>query len=409
MTDQTITNLDEAPSDRSVPVVSVLMITTVWTTLRFVVPYAEHLRSRGWRVDAAGNGATGDPILAAAFDGVHELPLSRSLRDVASLRRGQRVLHELLETGPDIVHVHTPIAGFLTRLAIRQMPARLRPAVAYTAHGFHFHQGGHPIANAAYLLAERIAGRWTDRLIVINEEDEAAALRYRIVPRRRLVHMPGIGVDTARYAPATVAPDAPSHLRDQLGIPAGAPVFVVVGELSRRKRQRDAVAALRAMRHQDAHLVLAGAGPTRAMLEAQARDLGLAHRVHLLGNVADIRPVVRTATALILPSEREGLARCLMEALSLEVPVIASTARGNDEVIGPDCGILFTTGDVDALAAAMDHFVDHPDEAVATGIRGRQRMIDRFDVPILRRHHDALYAELLAERAERLDRAQRTG
>ena len=68
-------------------------------------------------------------------------------------------------------------------------PARHRPAVAYTAHGFHFHEGGRRLPNAAFLFAERMAGRWTDRLVVINDEDEAR--RARTPARRRQVHSSG--------------------------------------------------------------------------------------------------------------------------------------------------------------------------------------------------------------------------
>jgi glycosyltransferase involved in cell wall biosynthesis len=381
---------------------SLLVVATVRATVAgFLVPYAQHLRAKGWRVDAAARGAAGDPALEAAFDNVYELPLSRSVRDLRSMDRGRRTLDEILATGPDIVHVHTPIAAFLTRLAVRRMRRDRRPAIAYTAHGFHFHEDGSWLTNIVFLTAERVAGRWTDRLVVINAEDEAAALRHRIVPRRRLVHMPGIGLDTARYARAAVAPDAPSEVRIELGIRADAPVFVIVGELNWNKRQRDAVAALAAMRNRDAHLILLGGGPLRAALEALAIDLGVSGRVHFAGFVPDVRPAVCAATAVILPSKREGLARSVMEALSLETPVIVSTARGNRELVGTDAGIQYPAGDVAALAAAMDRLVDDPDEARAMGVRGRSRMVDQFDIEVLLRLHDTLYAELIAERSAR--------
>jgi glycosyltransferase involved in cell wall biosynthesis len=378
---------------------SLLIVATIAGTIRgFLAPYADHFRSLGWRVDAAANGATSDAGLAQSFDNVYDLPLSRSIRDVRGLAGTGRALAAILEHEPDIVHVHTPIAGFLTRLAIRRLPAGRRPAIAYTAHGFHFHPAGRWLTNAAYLTIERVAGRWTDRLIVISDEDEAAARRFRIVPSRRLVHMPGIGVDTRFYDPAVVDPDGPARIREQLGIPSGAPMFALVGELNRNKRPGDAIAALAALPNRDAHLVLAGQGPERAAIEARARDAGVADRVHLLGEVDDVRPVVRAATALILLSTREGLARSVMEALSLEVPVIASTARGNRELVGDDRGLIFQTGQVGELVGALDWMIDHPDEARQMGSRGRARMVERYDVRVLLRMHEDLYREMLGSR-----------
>jgi len=382
--------------------VSLLIVATVTSVIReFLVPYAAHFRALGWRVDAAANGATADPVLRDAFDRVHEIPLSRSLLDLNGLARGARSLAAILDTGPTIVHAHTPIAAFVARVVVRRVPIERRPALAYTAHGFHFHEGGNPATNALFLTAERVAGRWTDRLVVINGEDFAAAKRHRIVPRSRLVWMPGIGIDTQAWSPASVPPEEAARVRGRLGIAVDTPVFVVVAEFSRNKRQRDVITALASMRHADAHLVLLGEGPERPSMESAVADLGLRDRVHFLGYVREVRPVVRAATALVLPSKREGLPRSVMEALALEVPVIASTARGNRELIGTDSGILVPTGDVRGLAEAMDRLIDHPDEGGAMGRRGRARMVEQYDLKVLIGMHEALYRGMLTERSGR--------
>ncbi len=389
-------HLCEPPLPRDV---SLLMVATLSRTIRgFLLPYAKHFRALGWRVEAAANGGTADAALHDAFDAVHELPLSRSIRDVAGLVRSERALADVLASGYDIVHVHTPIAAFLTRFSVRRLPAQQRPAVVYTAHGFHFHQTGDPLTNAVFLTAERVAGRWTDRLVVINDDDQMAAQRHRIVSRRHLVRMPGIGIDTIVYAPDAVLPEQVAGVRPDLHVASDAPLFVVVGELNRNKRQRDVIAALAAMRNPTANLVLLGGGVERAALEATVAELDLADRVHFLGFVPDVRPVIRAANAVVLPSKREGLARSVMEALSLEVPAIASTARGNRELVGSDSGLIFATGDVDALAEAMDRIVDLPEQARAMGRRGRRRMVDQYDLRLVIRMHEDLYQSMLAER-----------
>ena len=376
-----------------------LIVATVANTIAaFLLPYAAHFRSLGWRVDAAASGAPQDQRVVGAFDHAYDLPLSRSLRDVRGLWNASRAVHQILATDPDIVHVHTPIASFVTRYMNARRPPGRRSAAVYTAHGFHFHATGGLLPNAAFLMAERIAGRWTDRLIVINDEDEEAAARHRIVPGRRLVRMPGIGLDTATYSPAAVSARAASSARARLGIPAAAPLFVVVAELTARKRQQDAIAALGLLARTDAHLVLAGEGAKRPELEAQVRSAGLAERVHFLGVVVDVRPLVRAAAAVILPSGREGLARSVMEALSLEIPVIGSTARGNRELVGDDRGRIFETGDVHGLADAMTWLIDHPAAGVEMGRRGRARMVERYDIQVLVQMHEELYRGLLAER-----------
>ena len=380
--------------------VSLLYVATVPAPIRnFLIPYATHFRALGWRVDAAANGGTTVPALRDHFDHVYEIPVSRSILDAPSLVRGQRAILGVLKSRPDIVHVHTPIAAFLTRVAVRHLPAHERPAVVYTAHGFHFFREGSFATNAFFRTAEQVAGRWTDRLIVINDEDHDEAKRHRLVAPRRLVRMPGIGIDTAYYCRVSVTDGNIAKAREWLGVGPGVPLFVVTAELHPNKRHGDVIAALALMRSNGAHLAILGDGRERSALEAIVARYGLGRRVHFLGFIDDVRPLLASATALVLASRREGLARAIMEALALEVPVVASTARGNEEMVDGDSGLLVPTGDVRRIAAAMDWLVDHPDEARLMGVRGRARMRERYELASVIRLHERVYLDLLRERA----------
>lgn len=370
------------------------MTTVAATASHFLAPYAIHFRSRGLTVDVAANGADRDAALRDAFDRVYELPLSRSLRDVVAHVRGARRIRRILSPGYAIVHVHTPVAAFVTRAVIRTLPPSGRPKVVYTAHGFHFHRHGHLGTNALFLLMERVAGRWTDRLVVINDEDHKAALRHRIVPPHKLVRMPGIGLDTSLYVRSRVDPGDLDRVRTDLGIPAEAPIFTVVGELNRNKRPADAIRALARMDHRDAHLIFAGDGRDRRDLGDVAARAGVRDRVHTVGFVADVQPFVAIATALVMTSRREGLARSIMEAFCLEVPVLATDARGNRELVDTD-GIIVPIGDVASLARGMDWLIEHPEQVRAMGQRGRERIVDGYDVRAITMRHEELYAELL--------------
>jgi glycosyltransferase involved in cell wall biosynthesis len=376
-----------------------LVVSTIAATITgFLLPFADHLREQGWQVEAAANGVSGEAAVVNAFDAVHELPLSRSIRDITGMAESLRAMSRFIDSGFDIVHVHTPIASFLARFAASRIPRERRPAIVYTAHGFHFHREGSFVTNTAFSTAERVAGRWTDRLIVINEDDHEAALRHRIVPPSRLILMPGIGVDTSWYDRAAVPADKVAAVRMELGVPLGAPLFAVVGELSMRKRPFDVVAALGRMRHEDAHVVLAGDGSERARVVEAAQAAGVIDRTHLRGPVDDVRPTVLASDCLVLASSREGLPRAILEALSMAVPVVTTRARGNPDLVEPDAGLVVPIGDVPALAEAMDTILDDPDAARRMGQAGRRRVVDRYGLERVLELHDALYAELLQAR-----------
>lgn len=180
-----------------------LMATTVPETLRaFLLPFADHFTRLGWTVDAMARGASSSEECRRHFGTVHDVDWSRNPLDPRNLSAAIDRVRRVVEAGEyDLVHVHTPVAGFVTRMALRHLRDLGRPKVVYSAHGFHFHRGGHPMTNLAYRCLERMAGRWTDGLIVLNDEDFEAARRLKIVPEGRLHLVPGIGVDTKASVP----------------------------------------------------------------------------------------------------------------------------------------------------------------------------------------------------------------
>ncbi|MDR3355020.1 MAG: glycosyltransferase, partial [Synergistaceae bacterium] len=164
---------------------SLLIATTVPDTIKaFLLPYADHFRSSGWRVEAMSSAISAREDLAAHFDAVHDVDWSRNPLSAGNLIRTPEKIRETVKAGEyDIIHVHTPVASFVTRYAMRKVEASARPKMVYTAHGFHFFKGGPRYRNAIFRKLEKLAGRWTDRLIVINQEDFCAATKYRITPK----------------------------------------------------------------------------------------------------------------------------------------------------------------------------------------------------------------------------------
>jgi glycosyltransferase involved in cell wall biosynthesis len=372
---------------------SLLMVATVPDTLRgFLLPFAEHFRRRGFRVDAMAAGVSGCPDSVAAFDRVWEVAWSRNPLDLRNLAVARRVRE--VATRYDLVHVHTPVASFVTRLALRGRPRTGRPRVIYTAHGFHFYRGGPRLRGLAFRVLEQLAGRWTDYLVVINREDEEAA--RRMLSAERVRYMPGIGVDLDRYAPAAVSETDVSRVRRELALGAASRLFLMIAEFIPRKRHRDALAAFARLDRPDARLAFAGTGPLVDEMQRRAAELGVADRVHFLGLRRDIPALVRASVAVLLPSQQEGLPRSAMESMSLGVPVVGSRIRGTADLLEGGGGVLVPVGDVTALTDTLARILDHPEEAREMGRRGRERAAS-YHLEIIIAMHEALYEEALRD------------
>ena len=373
-----------------------LMVTTVPSTLRsFLLPFAAHFRAQGWQVDAMACGVSMSAECQQAFDRVWEVKWSRNPLDPRNLLAAPQVIREIVTREKyNIVHVHTPVAAFVTRFALKDLRARLGVKVIYTAHGFHFYTGGNPLKNAVFINLEKLAGNWTDYLVTINHEDKQAALQHKLVAPARLVYMPGIGVDLNYYNRQTVAESSVIQARQELGIGEHTPLLLSVAEFTARKHHVDAIAAFAKLARTDVHLAFAGSGPLMEKMQQLAAQLGVAKRIHFLGNRPDIPVLMKAASANILVSAQEGLPRSVLESLALETPTIGTKIRGTQDLLEGGCGLLVDVGDVDGIAAAMATILGSPAAATQMSKLGYER-ISEYELDSIVQLHEQLYARAL--------------
>jgi glycosyltransferase involved in cell wall biosynthesis len=375
------------------------MVTTLPCTLNsFLLPFAAHFRSIGWQVDAMSYGISSDAKCIQGFDRVWDVEWSRNPLDPRNLLRTPGKIREIvLREKYNIIHVHTPVAAFVTRYALKDLRDRLNCKIIYTAHGFHFFKGGNSVKNTAFINLEKSAGKWTDYLVTINHEDKSAALKYGLVAPNHTYYMPGIGVDLKYYHRDTVPDSAVAAVRQQLGIGTDTPLLLSVAEFTKRKHHVDAIEAFAKLARKDVHFALAGSGPLMDNMQQLATELGVIDRIHFLGNRSDVPVLMKAACANILVSAQEGLPRCVLESLALEVPTIGTKIRGTQDLLEGGCGLLVDVGDVDGLAAAMTWMLDRPQEAAKMAKLGYER-ISTYDLEVVIQLHEQLYNEALGFR-----------
>jgi glycosyltransferase involved in cell wall biosynthesis len=257
---------------------------------------------------------------------------------------------------PAIVHTHTSKAGFVGRLAARL--ARV-PAVIHQPHGHIFYGYYGAGRTALYVGLERVAARWTDRIVTLTDRGTDEHLARGIGRRTQYRTVPS-GVPTAELRAR--APGR-AEARRALGLPADAFVVGALGRLVPVKGFDVLVAALPAVAAAvpSARVLLVGDGPERAALQAQAAACGVGRRLHLTGATAEIARALAACDVLAAPSRNEGMGRALVEAMALGVPVVAAAVGGIPAVVGDgEGGRLVPAGDAAALAAALVELgVDH--------------------------------------------------
>jgi glycosyltransferase involved in cell wall biosynthesis len=266
--------------------------------------------------------------------------------DAAALLTLTRMMRRLR---PAIVHTHTSKAGFLGRLAARLAQV---PAVIHQPHGHIFYGYYSGPRTALYVGLERLAARWTDRMITLTERGTEEHLARGIGRREQYRTVPS-GVPTAELR-AQAPARATARLR--LGLAPEAYVIAGLGRLVPVKGFDLLVDALPTITAvvPSVRVVLVGDGPERAALQGQAALRGVGERVLITGATDDIAGYLAAADVLAAPSRNEGMGRALVEAMALGLPVVGADVGGIPAVIADgETGRLVAAGDPEALARAL--------------------------------------------------------
>ena len=357
--------------------------------LVFHLPYMRWFQEQGYEVHCCARNDTEEETPVVPYcDRYLDMPFERS-----PLHPGNRGVYRQLKTLIDtqdyaLIHCHTPVGGSLTRLAARD--ARRRGTrVMYTAHGFHFYDGA-PLPNwLLFYPAERMLSRFTDLLVTINAQDYARALRFHA---RETALVAGVGVDTARFG----APVERAAVRASLGLAADAKVVMTVGEHIPRKNHATCLHAIAAA--PEATLIFCGVGEQTQALMAQAKHLGVAHRVLFLGFRRDVAALLGAADAFLFPSLQEGLPVSLMEAMAAGLACVVSRVRGNTDLIMDGVGgYLCAPMDAAAMAAALTRILQDAEMAAAMGAHNREA-IKAYSLPVVEERMARLYLAQLDKR-----------
>jgi glycosyltransferase involved in cell wall biosynthesis len=149
-----------------------------------------------------------------------------------------------------------------------------------------------------------------------------------------------------------------------------------------------------------ARLVVAGReGTATARLEDQAHRLQINDRVDWLGVRSDVADLMVGADVLVLPSRWEGLGSTLIEALALELPIVASRLPAIEEITpNGEFALLVEPGDAGELAAALAQTRRDPSEARTRAARGRIRFEERYEIGTVAEQMAAFYRRALISR-----------
>jgi len=190
--------------------------------------------------------------------------------------------------------------------------------------------------------------------------------------------------------------------REQLGVPASARLVAVLSRLNRMKGVEyflDAAAVV-AQRFADVHFLVIGDGAIRKELEEHAQRAALAGRIVFTGFRSDVPELLSEVSVSVLPSLSEGLSNTMIESMAAGLPVVATRAGGNPEVIEDGVtGLLVPPRDPIMMADSICRLLENRELASSFGQAGRRRVAELFSMERTVRETEQLYFRLLEAKA----------
>ena len=257
----------------------------------------------------------------------------------------------------------------------------------------------------AQLRAQKFICRFADRIVV-----NATAIRDWLVAdgysENKIIVIRN-GVDTTRYSSRSDG----AALRREFGLPAVAPLVVMLARLNRTKGAECFLEAAAWIHRQcpEAYFLAVGEAYTRrdgtfrvdpvyrAKLEGRVRDLGLEGCFRFTGMREDVPQILAAASVSVLPSFSEGVSNTLLESMAAGVPVVATRVGGTPEVINDqEHGLLVPPGDARAIADAVCAVLKNPLLAARLSAHARERVVREFSFEAVVGRTQDLYLEVLA-------------
>ena len=292
-------------------------------------PYIERFRSLGHRVYVMARGEGAD------FD----VPFEKKSLSFANYRISRKIREILKQERFDAVYLHTSLASFWVRMAMRGM--KNRPYVINTVHGYLFGKSCGWLHNKVFLWCEKHLRKQTDEIFVMNKEDYEIATQNRLC-LGNVSYIDGMGV---RFK---------ENVGDPISWRKEKKNLVFVGEISKRKNQMFLVEAMKRM--PDCTLTLVGDGDCREDIEKYVTSEGLAECVRITGFTSNAYEYIKGCDVYVSASSIEGLPFNIMEAMRMGKPIIASNIKGHSDLLPSEQ--LYPLGDAEKYVELVRSMLD---------------------------------------------------
>ncbi|MCT4619043.1 MAG: glycosyltransferase family 4 protein [Marinisporobacter sp.] len=349
------------------------------TIYKFIVPLMRELKENGFDVScaAASMGAT-EKIENEGFK-IHNIDIKRKIELVSNIKSIIQLYKIIKKEKIDIIHVHTPIAAVLGRIAAKLAGVK---HIIYTVHGFY-------LSNKIFYYIEKFMAKYfTDYIFTVNHEDLVFAVENYFTSPEKIMNINSVGIDAQKFDPDKIDLKKIEQIRKSFQINATDQVIGFVGRVVKEKGILDLINAfiLLSKQKENTKLVIVGSwelgerdNTTKGEIDELIKKYDLQDRIIFTGHREDIKDLLSMMNIFVLPSYREGMPVSLLEAMAMKRCVVATDIRGCRDEVNEDTGMLYEAGDVKKLTSILSDLLNDTTKRKAFGENARKRVQKLFE------------------------------
>lgn len=271
----------------------------------------------------------------------------------------------LVEYKIDILHTHSSKTGLLGRLAGRLAHV---PLIIHTVHGYPFHPFQPFVVRRFYMMMEKIAARFCDKVVFMNKTELNMSIGTGLCKQSQAVFIPN-GVNI---------PEESKVYNDKASV-------ITVGSVGRFCKQKNSMMTIRAAieaceKENRLRFIFVGDGELYESVYREVEKNHLQERILLPGWQSDSKKWLQEMDIFLLYSNWEGLSLAILEAMSIGLPILCSDIKGNNELVEDTNGILIPPNRQDILENILVSLPKNYERFAKWGAQSRKKCLEVFNM-----------------------------
>lgn len=374
----------------------ILQITTIdMTTYCFHLPFLEFLHKQGFQVYAAFTEGKFTPLIQEKGVKTFNIPIERGINPVKDFISFIRLYKLIKKEKFDIVHTATSKAGFIGRAAARLCRPHFAktPIIIHTSHELPQNSTRNPFLKFFYRCLEKLASRWTDKLITVSKPNVDQMLKEKIASREKIYLVPN-GIDIEKF---DIRVDKIKK-KEALGIDKDSILIGMVGRLEKVKGHKYLIeAAFRVVKdYPQAVFYIIGEGQLKDSIIKEINAKCLQKNVILSGFCENLPETLNALDIFVSASLWEGFGVAVAEAFACGLPVVTTGVGGvTDFAVDGKTALVVPARDSDALYKAITFMIENPNKASFCADNAKEKIKTDFSQQQMIDKLWKIYKELL--------------